>query len=610
MSHLRRMFAVVALALVVAPLLASAPLFDPDEGLHAAIAQEMVQRGDYVTPTFRGEPFLDKPILFFWAEAASLRLFGHNEAAVRIPPLLFGLLGMIGVALLGRALFDEPAGLIAGIVYGTMLLPMGVSEVAVHDVGLVPFMCVAALCLVRLASPPTSDTTTPGASATTSPVASATPSPVASATPTPVASAFPGLSERERVEGRRKLLIYGVIAGVALGLSILTKGLVGVVFTGIFGVCLAVYRPSAVIRLAVVLTIAVIVAVFVAAPWYVAMEHAHPGYLHYYFVERHLQGYLTASQRHSGRAFWYYVPIVLGGALPWTGYLAGALRFAWPAGAERGRMRMILWGWFAIGLVFLSIGESKLVTYALPLFPALAIIIGEYLSSSFSRSEPLLKSGSFRLPWPERATASRRQAEDSLFKFGFAVHVMTLALLPALGLLLLQWKFNAIHPYLWMSLVIFTLLAIDAARRATRSSSEYGFMAGIVRMTLYTIVAMMIVAPRAAAWMTSRDLAATLNSAGTLPPRVWVLDERIGSLIFYLDPPLRAQATEDRVDSASFSEVMARMRVDPPDAVIAVRNSQLPRFNRLFPSPPAPDARAGTFTLFRADTLRTAMGAR
>ena len=145
MSHLRRMFAVVALALLVAPLVASAPLFDPDEGLHAAIAQEMVQRGDYVTPTFRGEPFLDKPILFFWAEAASLRLVGHNEAAVRLPPLLFGLFGMVTVALLGRALFGEPAGLAAGIVYGTMLLPMGVSEVAVHDIGLVPFLCIAAL---------------------------------------------------------------------------------------------------------------------------------------------------------------------------------------------------------------------------------------------------------------------------------------------------------------------------------------------------------------------------------------------------------------------------------------------------------------------------------
>jgi len=90
MRRLRRLFVSVALALVVAPLVANAPLFDPDEGLHAAIAQEMVLRGDYVTPTFLGEPFLDKPILFFWAEAASLRVLGDREAAVRLPPRLPG----------------------------------------------------------------------------------------------------------------------------------------------------------------------------------------------------------------------------------------------------------------------------------------------------------------------------------------------------------------------------------------------------------------------------------------------------------------------------------------------------------------------------------------
>src|SRR3954451_22411171 len=122
MQRLRRIFVAIAIALVVAPLVANAPLFDPDEGLHAAIAQEMVARGDYVTPTFLGEPFLDKPILFFWAEAVSLRLVGHNEAAVRLPPLLFGVAGMLSIALLGGALFGEAAGLVAGIVYGTMLL--------------------------------------------------------------------------------------------------------------------------------------------------------------------------------------------------------------------------------------------------------------------------------------------------------------------------------------------------------------------------------------------------------------------------------------------------------------------------------------------------------
>jgi 4-amino-4-deoxy-L-arabinose transferase-like glycosyltransferase len=560
MDRLRIIFAAVAVAYLLAPLIASAPLFDPDEGLHAAIAQEMVLRGDYVTPTFLGQPFLDKPILFFWAEAASLRVFGHNETAVRIPPLLFALLGMLAVALLGRAFFDEATGLVAGIIYATMLLPLGVSQVAVHDIGLIPFMCTAAYCLHRVS--------------------------LASAEPY-VASAF-----------RRKILLASIGAGVCLGLSILTKGLVGIVFVGIFAACLAVYRPRGTMRLAVALTIAVAVAAIVAAPWYFAMEAAHPGYLHYYFVERHVQGYLTATQRHAGRPWWYYVPIVVGGALPWTGYLAGALRGVLP-GSPHARKpwrtaglptvtpgrRRVLWGWFAIGLVFLSLGESKLVTYALPLFPILALIVAEQLSSAGFRMDVMNR---FRIA-------------------AFGVHVLTLAVLPPLGLLALQWKFSAAHPYLWIAVALFSLLTIDAGRRAMRSATEYGFIAWLARASVYTLIGMMAVLPRAASWMTSRDLAETLNTAGALPPRVSVLDERIGSLVFYLDPALRAEANTTRLDEASFSEAIGRVRVDPDDAVLAVRNTQLAQFNRLFATPPVPDARAGTFTIFRAVTLREAL---
>ena len=76
---------VIAAVMFVFPLFVPFPLLDPDEGLHASIAQEMVERGDWITPRFLGQPFFDKPILYFWIQAVSLRLFGSNEAAVRLP---------------------------------------------------------------------------------------------------------------------------------------------------------------------------------------------------------------------------------------------------------------------------------------------------------------------------------------------------------------------------------------------------------------------------------------------------------------------------------------------------------------------------------------------
>src|SRR5262249_34179025 len=87
---------------LICPLIAarSIPLVDPDEGLHASIAQEMAERGDWVVPRQLQEPFLDKPILYFWAIAASLKVFGNSEAAVRLPGLLFGMLGTITTVIL------------------------------------------------------------------------------------------------------------------------------------------------------------------------------------------------------------------------------------------------------------------------------------------------------------------------------------------------------------------------------------------------------------------------------------------------------------------------------------------------------------------------------
>src|SRR5580704_2371235 len=133
---------------LICPLLAAPriPLVDPIEGLHASIAQEMVDRGDWIVPRQLQEPFLDKPILYYWAIAASLKLFGMSEASVRLPGLLFGLLGTLTTAMVGYRLLGRRTGLIAGVFYSAMVLPLALVQQPAHDVALVPWVNLALLC--------------------------------------------------------------------------------------------------------------------------------------------------------------------------------------------------------------------------------------------------------------------------------------------------------------------------------------------------------------------------------------------------------------------------------------------------------------------------------
>jgi hypothetical protein len=110
----------------------------------------------------------------------------------------------------------------------------------------------------------------------------------------------------------------------------------------------------------------VAVAALVALPWYLAMNAREPGYLRYYFFDRHLLGFATDTQRHSGQPWWFYVPVLIGGGLPWLLFVRR------PAGAPA--PHTLLWTWLAGAVVLLSLSQSKAVTYLLPAMPAIAIM--------------------------------------------------------------------------------------------------------------------------------------------------------------------------------------------------------------------------------------------
>src|SRR5581483_7849818 len=112
----------------------------------------MVARGDFVVPRFLGAAFFDKPILFFWSQAASIAAFGSNTWAARLPGALFALLGIATTGWLARVLLEDDAartaagprlGVMAATCYATMALPFMLAQAPVHDMALVPFVNLA-----------------------------------------------------------------------------------------------------------------------------------------------------------------------------------------------------------------------------------------------------------------------------------------------------------------------------------------------------------------------------------------------------------------------------------------------------------------------------------
>ena len=123
--------------------LGSRPLWDTDEGMHAATSKDMVVTGDYITPRLNGEVFYDKPVLFNWLTAASLRVLGFTEFAARLPAAVLGLGTVLLTYFLGRRMFNAKVGLLGGVILATAIEFIILSRIVVHDIALVFSMTLA-----------------------------------------------------------------------------------------------------------------------------------------------------------------------------------------------------------------------------------------------------------------------------------------------------------------------------------------------------------------------------------------------------------------------------------------------------------------------------------
>ncbi|MBI5521933.1 MAG: glycosyltransferase family 39 protein [Desulfarculus sp.] len=317
-------------------LLGQRSLWETDEARYGEIAREMVQSGDWVTPRLNYVKYFEKPILTYWLVAGSFKIFGISDWSARITPALFATLTVLLVYLLGRSLWEARSGFMAALCLATSLMFMALSWVLIVDM----VLCFGVVLAVYGAW--------------------------------------------ELRLGRRW---GGYLFWMGCAVGFLTKGLLGpglpamaVVLFALLGREWALLRRLADWRGALLFLVLV-------APWNILVSLANPEYPAYFLHEN--VGRLVAGQefkRH--QPFWYYLPLLPAGFLPWVAFLPWGLKQTWPGKAwlaTPNRPWLLPAVWLGSFLLFLSAGSSKMMHYALPMLPPLALLMGRPLAALLIR---------------------------------------------------------------------------------------------------------------------------------------------------------------------------------------------------------------------------------
>lgn len=325
------------------------PFIGPDEPRYAEVAREMYARSDPVTPTLGGRTWFEKPALPYWMMMAAYSLFGAGEWAARVGFVLTGLLSVLVLYWIGarteRAAKDKEevrwlavaSGIAAASSAGLILFSHGVN----FDIPLTLTTTTALACFLAF--------------------------------------------ELDEEEGKGRLLLAGFYVGT--GAALLAKGLVGFIIT--FGVVLAYYvLRRAWPRKPVLSSLVwgVPLTLLVASVWYAPVVARHGwAFIDEFIVRQHFARY-TSNKYHHPQPFYFYIPVILLFALPWTFYLiesaASARHWTWHAPDALSKYRVFALCWLIVPVLFFSASGSKLPGYVLPALPGAVLLAGERVARS------------------------------------------------------------------------------------------------------------------------------------------------------------------------------------------------------------------------------------
>ncbi len=311
------------------------PLSSPDEVRYAEIPREMIASGNWVSPRFDGLRYFEKPVMGYWINAAALELFGENAFAVRLPgALATGLTALLILSITLRFANRRAALLAAGIFLSTLFV-LGVGTFALLDMYLALFL-TGALASFYAAS----GATAPGAR-------------------------------------RRDLVLCGAFCAGAF----LTKGFLALALPALVGGAYLLVRRDwhGFARLP---WLPIAVCAVLVAPWAILIALREPDFWRYFFWVEHVRRFAGDNAQHP-RPFWFFVAYGPFLALPWIVLLPAAWKGLRRAVLREGFATFVIL-WAVLPFLFFSASHGKLLTYILPCFAPLSILLGAGLERSMA----------------------------------------------------------------------------------------------------------------------------------------------------------------------------------------------------------------------------------
>ena len=320
-------------------------LIPSDEGRYAEMAREMLVTGDWVTPRYNGYKYFEKPPLQVWATAITFQVFGIGDWQARLWSALTGFLTILAIGFTGTRIYNARAGWLAAVVLASSPMWVISGHFNSLDMGLSAFL-VAALCSLLFA---------------------------------------------QTTDNKSSSRNWMWICWVFMALATLSKGVIGAAIPAMVLIAYSISTWDWKIWTRLRLLSGLILFLLITAPWFVLVAQRNPEFLEFFFIHEHLQRFTQDAHSRTGPIY-YFVPLLLIGILPWALQIPGSIAQAWQERRREFSSGWLLVCWSVMIFAFFSVSHSKLPGYIIPIFPALALLIGNRLDHLLGHTNSMAMS--------------------------------------------------------------------------------------------------------------------------------------------------------------------------------------------------------------------------